>query len=121
MDTMRSVTDIERKDRFGTLLRSSLAAMPRGSQMRLAESAGVSKATVSRWASGSIIADMERWQIIETFFEWEPGRIATELGAIPERSVRHEIDDLRDHVASLEAEVQRLSDLAGLNNNSNRR
>ena len=89
--------------------------------MRLAEAAGVSKATVSRWASGSIIADMDRWQIIETFFEWEPGRIATELGAIPERWVRHEIDDLRDQVALLESEVQRLADLAGLNSQTNRR
>ena len=102
------MTDTERKEKFGGLLRSSLAAMPRGSQMRLAEAAGVSKATVSRWASGAIIADMDRWQIIEQFFEWEPGRVATELGAVPERSVRHEIDELREQVDILEREVEQL-------------
>ena len=102
------MTDTERKDKFGGLLRSSLAAMPRGSQMRLAEAAGVSKATVSRWASGAIIADMDRWPIIEDFFDWEPGRVAMELGAVPERSVRHEIDELREQVDHLEREVERL-------------
>ena len=102
------MTDIERKEKFGGLLRSSLAAMPRGSQMRLAEAAAVSKATVSRWASGAIIADMDRWSVIEDFFDWEPGRVATELGAVPERSVRHEIDELREQVDILEAAVERL-------------
>jgi transcriptional regulator with XRE-family HTH domain len=107
------MTDTERKERFGALLRSSLAAMPRGSQMRLAEAAGVSKATVSRWASGSIIADMDRWSVIENFFDWEPGRVATELGAIPGRSLQDELDDLRDQVAVLEGEVRRLMESLG--------
>ena len=106
------MTDTERKHQFGGLLRGALAAMPRGSQMRLAEAAGVSKATVSRWASGAIIADMDRWPVIEEFFDWEPGRVATELGAVPERSVRHEIDELREQVEALELELSRVAKLA---------
>jgi hypothetical protein len=52
--------------------------------------------------------DNRRWSVIEDFFDWEPGRVATELGAVPERSVRHEIDELREQVDILEAAVERL-------------
>ena len=86
--------------------------------MRLAEAAGVSKATVSRWASGAIIADMDRWSIIEGFFGWESGRVATELGAVPERSVRNDVEELREQVQNLEREVERLLELTQVREDS---
>ena len=96
------------RDRFAALMREGLRGGSR--QQDLAAALGVSSPTVSRWVTGTGIADSSRWTEIEQHFDWPEGRIATELGLADESSQELDarLDELADRVADVEARLLEL-------------
>lgn len=85
-------------------VRGLLAAAPRGTQARLAEAAGVNVATVSRWASGSVVPTEPNCRAIEQFFGLDSG----ELSGYALQSRAEQAAVIAERIAGLEAQIEAL-------------
>lgn len=64
----------------GAVIAAALDAKPRGFARELAETMGVTPASVSRWRKGKSLPDMSRWEDLEKALGLGRGRLSAEAG-----------------------------------------
>jgi hypothetical protein len=106
-----SDVDDETRARVAELIGDALDRAGRGSRARLAETTGVTAATITKWTQGHTVPEVSKWQAIEAALDLDPGSLAQAAGFDVTESVvslRSELVAIRESVETLGDEIRRL-------------